>query len=101
MSLFEDTAMPGAPYLIAAVMAMWAMLHTYEMPQTDIELAKHGYVGQKAEDSMKSKCGRSPVKEKKLWESKKIKSCKQKWYQKARPAYRKEEKKPEKKLKKE
>jgi MFS transporter, DHA1 family, tetracycline resistance protein len=36
MFLFEDTPMPGAPYLLAAVVAAWALLHSYELP-TDLD----------------------------------------------------------------
>lgn len=31
MSLFENTPQPGAPYLITAVIAAWAFLHSFEL----------------------------------------------------------------------
>ncbi len=37
MALFEYTTFPGAPYLVAGVLALWALLHTYEFP-TDPEV---------------------------------------------------------------
>lgn len=38
MSLFENTPQPGAPYLITAVIAAWAFLHSFEL-QEDPEVA--------------------------------------------------------------
>ena len=38
MSLFENTPQPGAPYLITAVIACWAFLHSFEL-QEDPEVA--------------------------------------------------------------
>ena len=32
MAAFEDFPLPGAPYLIATIISMWALLHTYELP---------------------------------------------------------------------
>lgn len=42
MGLFEDTAVPGAPYLCASVITLWALLHSYELPpEPDIAIAKY------------------------------------------------------------
>jgi DHA1 family tetracycline resistance protein-like MFS transporter len=42
MSLYSHHPMPGAPYLFAGVMTMWAFLHCYEMPeQPELVVAKH------------------------------------------------------------
>ena len=32
MAIFEDFPLPGAPYLIASIISIWALLHTYELP---------------------------------------------------------------------
>ena len=32
MGLFERTPVPGAPYLLACVLSLWAFLHCYELP---------------------------------------------------------------------
>eukprot|EP01041_Mallomonas_annulata_P007186 gene7186-14650_t len=48
MHMYENTPTPGAPYLLAAVVAAWAMLHSYELPldtdnndtDTDLSLLK-------------------------------------------------------------
>lgn len=32
MALFEKSALPGAPYLLASVLSFWAFLHCYELP---------------------------------------------------------------------
>ena len=36
MSLFEDTPLPGAPYLVAAFLALWGFLHCFELPPEPI-----------------------------------------------------------------
>lgn len=44
MSLFERTPLPGAPYLVAAFISVWAFLHCFELPpepQLEIEYVKH------------------------------------------------------------
>lgn len=33
MALFENTNFPGAPYLIAGILSIWSLLHTYELPK--------------------------------------------------------------------
>ena len=49
MAIFEGTPVPGAPYLCAAVLTLWAFLHSYELPpEPEVAIAK--YNGQ--EDSM-------------------------------------------------
>lgn len=41
MGLFEDTPLPGAPYLVASVLAVWALLHCYELPpEPEVAIAK-------------------------------------------------------------
>ncbi len=32
MSLFEHSTQPGAPFVIASVMSIWAFLHCFELP---------------------------------------------------------------------
>jgi MFS transporter, DHA1 family, tetracycline resistance protein len=32
MSLYEKHPLPGAPYLVAAMLSLWALLHLYELP---------------------------------------------------------------------
>ena len=32
MGLFERSPIPGAPYLLAGVLSMWALLHCFELP---------------------------------------------------------------------
>ncbi len=32
MALFEDAPLPGAPYLLAAMIALWSFVHTFELP---------------------------------------------------------------------
>jgi hypothetical protein len=46
MALFEDSPQPGAPYLVASFLSLWAFLHCFELPAepdsgTSIALAKH------------------------------------------------------------
>jgi MFS family permease len=44
MSLFEDTPLPGAPYLVAAFISIWAFLHCFELPpepDAEIDYVKH------------------------------------------------------------
>ena len=43
MSLYEKHPMPGAPYLVAAVLALWALLHCYELPQQPEVLAAKAF----------------------------------------------------------
>lgn len=31
MALFEDSTMPGAPYLLAGLLSVWALIYTYEL----------------------------------------------------------------------
>lgn len=31
MSIFEASAMPGAPYLLAALLSIWALVQTFEL----------------------------------------------------------------------
>lgn len=41
MGLFEDSPLPGAPYLVAGVLSIWALLHCYELPpQPELVIAK-------------------------------------------------------------
>jgi hypothetical protein len=32
MSLFEHSAQPGAPFVLASVLSIWAFLHCFELP---------------------------------------------------------------------
>jgi hypothetical protein len=32
MALYERSVLPGAPYLLATMTALWSLLHTYELP---------------------------------------------------------------------
>jgi hypothetical protein len=48
MALFEHTPVPGAPYLIATVITLWAFLHSYELP-VDPEVVHAKYVRNKYE----------------------------------------------------
>ena len=42
MAIFEGTPVPGAPYLCAAVLTLWAFLHSYELPpEPDMAIAKY------------------------------------------------------------
>lgn len=42
MALYDHTPMPGAPYLIAALLSCWAYLHCFELPaEPDIAYAKN------------------------------------------------------------
>ena len=42
MAIFEDTPVPGAPYLCASIITLWALLHSYELPaEPDIAIALH------------------------------------------------------------
>ena len=44
MALFEDTPLPGAPYLVAAFISMWSFLHCFELPpepQAELEYIKY------------------------------------------------------------
>jgi len=41
MSLFEHHFVPGAPYLLVSFMALWALLHSFELPRDlDVGFAK-------------------------------------------------------------
>lgn len=41
MSLFEYSPLPGAPYLVAAVLSIWSFLHCFELPpEPDLVYAK-------------------------------------------------------------
>lgn len=43
MSLFEHAPLPGAPYVIASVVAVWAFLHSFELPDdAEVVHAKYG-----------------------------------------------------------
>lgn len=43
MSLFEDSPYPGAPYIIATFIVLWAYLHSYELPlDPELVYAKYG-----------------------------------------------------------
>jgi MFS transporter, DHA1 family, tetracycline resistance protein len=54
MGLFEDSPLPGAPYLIATVISAWAFLHCYELPsEPEIVIAKYQAAVQK-DESLKS-----------------------------------------------
>ncbi len=44
MALFENSVYPGAPYLVAGVIAIWSLLHTYELPK-EPELARGKFMG--------------------------------------------------------
>lgn len=40
MALFEDSSMPGAPYLLAGLMSIWALIYTYELIFDEIRSQK-------------------------------------------------------------
>lgn len=41
MALYEDSEISGAPYMLATVLVLWALLHTYEIPKDgDVVFAK-------------------------------------------------------------
>ncbi len=40
MALFEDSSMPGAPYLLAGLMSVWALIYTYELIFDEIRSQK-------------------------------------------------------------
>lgn len=42
MSLYETFPMPGAPYLFAAAISIWALLHCYELPPEPGSLTSDG-----------------------------------------------------------
>ena len=39
MGLFERTPVPGAPYLLACILSLWAFLHCYELPPEPEQVA--------------------------------------------------------------
>ena len=39
MSVFESFPLPGAPYLLAAVISCWSFLHSFELPDQPAEIA--------------------------------------------------------------
>ena len=42
MSLYEDSPVPGAPYLLASILSFWALLHSFELPaEPEVAMAKH------------------------------------------------------------
>jgi len=44
MALFEDSPQPGAPYLVASFLSLWAFLHCFELPAEPdavLSLTKH------------------------------------------------------------
>ncbi len=42
MGLYEHHPLPGGPYLLANVLALWAFLHCYELPpEPELLSAKH------------------------------------------------------------
>lgn len=42
MALFENTPVPGAPYLLACILSMWAFLHCFELPpEPEVLVAKY------------------------------------------------------------
>jgi DHA1 family tetracycline resistance protein-like MFS transporter len=43
MYAYENAAIPGAPYLLATILVLWAWLHTFELPSMpDVELLTRG-----------------------------------------------------------
>jgi hypothetical protein len=45
MALFEHSPLPGAPYLLACVLAFWAFLHSCDLPlDPEQVIAKYRYV---------------------------------------------------------
>lgn len=52
MGLFEDTPIPGAPYLVASVLSILAYLHSFELPpEPQLIAAKYYSIAKGAEDS--------------------------------------------------
>lgn len=42
MALYEDSPVPGAPYLLASVLSFWALLHSFELPaEPEVAIAKY------------------------------------------------------------
>lgn len=39
MALYEHSILPGAPYLLATILALWSLLHTYELPSETPEVS--------------------------------------------------------------
>ena len=50
MSLYEHHPTPGAPYLLACVLTMWAFLHTWEMPMEPELVAAKFYARERGDD---------------------------------------------------
>jgi len=50
MSLYEKHPTPGAPYLLASVLTMWAFLHCWDMPQQPELAAAKFYARQRGEE---------------------------------------------------
>jgi DHA1 family tetracycline resistance protein-like MFS transporter len=51
MALFENTPVPGAPYLLACILSMWAFLHCFELPpEPEVLVAKYRAVAEGGED---------------------------------------------------
>jgi hypothetical protein len=41
-ALYENTPVPGAPYLLACALSFWAFLHCFELPpEPEFVVAKH------------------------------------------------------------
>jgi hypothetical protein len=55
MALFEHSPLPGAPYLLACVLAFWAFLHSCDLP-LDPEQVMAKYRGLQEGDVRTSTC---------------------------------------------
>lgn len=53
MGLYEDSEISGAPYLLATIMVLWALLHTYDIPKDpDFVFEKDTAERNESEDTM-------------------------------------------------
>ena len=62
MALFENTPVPGAPYLLACILSMWAFLHCFELPpEPELVVAKHRAMSNAAASGEVRSCQLSPL----------------------------------------
>jgi hypothetical protein len=52
MALFEQSAMPGAPYFLASLLSVWALLFTFDLGDSDKELQFQGQIHDKDKDQV-------------------------------------------------
>eukprot|EP00605_Chrysophyceae_sp_TOSAG23-4_P002765 GSChrysophyteH1.ASY1.ANO1.3049.1 assembled CDS len=51
MSLYERHPLPGAPYIVASMLAMWALLHLFELPEEPEVLIAKSYGHDKGDET--------------------------------------------------